>query len=92
MPSLALALVVFLLAPATAQARSWLRPLDGTVLRTFALGADPYARGAHRGVDLAGAVGSIVRSACAGTVTFAGRVPRGGRTVSVRCGDLLATY
>jgi hypothetical protein len=33
-----------------------------------------------------------VLAACGGRVTFAGRVPRGGQTVSVRCGPLVATY
>ena len=42
-------------------------PVDGAVLRAFALGRDPYAAGWHRGVDLAAARGSPVRSACAGT-------------------------
>lgn len=84
-------LVLLLVAPA-AQAATWLRPVDGPLLREFAPGGDPYARGWHRGVDLAAARGSPVRSACAGRVTFAGRVPRGGPTVSVRCGALVATY
>jgi hypothetical protein len=92
-PALAIALLVVLLVPATADAtRSWLPPVDGTVLRAFVLGADPYARGAHRGADLAAREGAPVRSACSGRVTFAGRVPRGGQTVSVRCGELVATY
>lgn len=78
--------------PPTAHAGPWRRPVDGAVLRAFAVGSNPYARGQHRGVDLAAAPGSGVRSACAGRVTFAGRVPRGGRTVSVRCGGVVATY
>lgn len=79
-------------APAAAHAGSWRRPLDGPLLRGFALGADRYARGQHRGIDLGATPGSAVRSACAGQATFAGRVPRGGVTVSVRCGALIATY
>jgi murein DD-endopeptidase MepM/ murein hydrolase activator NlpD len=78
-------------APA-ARAVAWQRPVHGPVLRAFALGADPYARGQHRGVDLGAPPGSPVRSACAGRVSFAGRVPRGGRTVSIRCGEIVATY
>jgi hypothetical protein len=84
--------VVLLLAAPAAHAGSWLRPVDGPVLRAFALGADPYARGQHRGVDLGAAPGSPVRGVCAGRVGFAGRVPAGGRTVSVRCGEIVATY
>jgi murein DD-endopeptidase MepM/ murein hydrolase activator NlpD len=62
------------------------------VLRSFVVVADRFAAGQHRGVDLAAPPGAIVRSACSGRVSFAGRVPRGGRTVSVRCGRLVATY
>ncbi|GAA3284768.1 hypothetical protein GCM10020218_043420 [Dactylosporangium vinaceum] len=55
-------------------------PLDGpvTVTRGFEPPSDRYAAG-HRGVDLAGAPGQIVRSAGAGTVIFAGNV--GGRPI-----------
>ncbi len=75
-----------------AYAGTWLRPVDGPLLRGFALGSNPYAGGWHRGIDLASARGSPVLSACAGRVTFAGRVPRGGPTVSVRCGAVVATF
>ena len=60
--------------------------------RAFPVGPNPNARGQHRAADLAARPGSRVRSACAGQVVFAGRVPRAGRTVSVRCGPLVATY
>jgi len=73
-------------------ARSWQRPVDGPVLRLFAVGPDRFAAGQHRGVDLAAATGARVGAACGGRVSFAGRVPRGGLTVSVRCGRLVATY
>lgn len=75
-----------------APARGWERPVAGDVLRAFAVGPDRFATGQHRGVDLAAPPGARVRAACAGRVSFAGRVPRGGRTVSVRCGRLVATY
>jgi hypothetical protein len=81
-----------LLAAAPAHAGSWRAPVDGPLLRSFALGSNPYARGWHRGVDLGAPPGAVVRSACAGRVSFAGRVPGGGRTVSVRCGALVASY
>jgi murein DD-endopeptidase MepM/ murein hydrolase activator NlpD len=82
------------LAPAAAVARAvpWQRPVRGPVLRAFALSSDRFARGQHRGVDLAAALGAPVRAACGGRVRFAGRVPGGGRTVSVVCGRLAATY
>jgi murein DD-endopeptidase MepM/ murein hydrolase activator NlpD len=88
----ALSLLVLLLVAPAAQAGSWRRPVDGSLLRGFAVGRDAYVRGQHRGVDLAAPRGSPVRSACAGPVSFAGRVPRGGLTVSVRCGAVVATY
>jgi murein DD-endopeptidase MepM/ murein hydrolase activator NlpD len=95
LPRLALLIAVLVLtalASGTAHAGSWQRPVDGDVLRAFAVGRDPYRPGQHRGVDLAAARGSPVRSACAGRVSFAGKVPRGGPTVSVHCGALVATY
>jgi hypothetical protein len=76
----------------SAVARGWLRPVDGPVVRPFAVGPDRFAAGQHRGADLGAAAGSRVRAACGGRVSFAGRVPGGGRTVSVRCGALVATY
>ena len=78
---------------ASAVARDWARPVDGAVVRPFSVdAADRFAAGQHRGIDLAAAPGARVRAACAGRVSFAGRVPGGGRTVSVRCGPLIATY
>lgn len=87
-----LSLLLVLAAPAAARAAGWQRPVDGPLLRAFDLGENPYERGRHRGVDLVAAQGSRVRSACSGRVSFAGSVPNGGRTVSVRCGALIATY
>lgn len=75
-----------------ARAATWARPVDGPVLRSFALTADRFARGQHRGVDLGAAPGTMVRAACGGRVRFAGSVPGGGRTVSVGCGRVRATY
>ena len=83
---------LLLVAAPVAHAGSWRRPVEGEALRSFSLGPNPYARGQHRGVDLAAAPGSPVRSACAGRVSFAGRVPGGGLTVSVRCGRFVATH
>lgn len=75
-----------------AAARDWRRPVDGPVLRLFSMGSDRFAGGQHRGVDLAAQPGTPVRASCGGRVSFAGRVPRGGLSVSVRCGRLVATY
>jgi len=78
--------------PASAASAAWERPIDGPVLRPFAVGPDRFAAGQHRGIDLGALPGFHVLAACGGRVTFAGRVPHGGRTVSVRCGALVATY
>lgn len=84
-----LALVV---CPQAASARGWERPVDGPALRPFSVAGDRFAAGQHRGVDLAAPPGTRVRAACGGRVSFAGRVPRGGLTVSVRCGRLVCVY
>jgi hypothetical protein len=76
----------------SAAASGWIRPVDGVVQRTFALSADRYAAGQHRGVDFAAPAAARVRAACGGKVTFAGRMPHRGGTVSVSCGRLVATY
>jgi hypothetical protein len=52
----------------------------------------PYRQGARRGIDFASPRGTLVRAACGGVVQWAGRVPRGGFGVTVRCGALLATH
>ena len=77
---------------ASAASAAWRAPVPGAVLRPFHTGPDRFARGQHRGVDLAAPAGARVGAACPGRVSFAGRVPGGGRTVSVRCGSLVATY
>jgi hypothetical protein len=91
-PPLAAALVP-LVVPSAALAERWLRPIPGEVARSFSYDrAAPFERGAHRGADLAARPGTPVRSACAGTVVHAGRVPRHGRVVSVRCGARRVSY
>ena len=83
-------LSLLVVAPAEA---AWRWPLRGEVRRPFAVTPDrPYDAGQHRGVDLVARPGSVVRSACAGRVRFAGRIARSGGVVSVRCGALVATY
>jgi hypothetical protein len=68
-------------------ALAWTWPVDGPVLQPFSLGEDPYAAGDHRGVDVAAAAGAPVRAPAGGSVTFAGTVPGGGRTVTIRTAD-----
>jgi hypothetical protein len=66
---------------------AWSWPVDGALLRPFSLGDDPYAGGQHRGIDIAADVGGNVRAPAAGTVSFVGSVPNGGRAVTIRTGD-----
>lgn len=89
-----LAVVAALLATPAAAANPWLRPVPGgEPVRAFDFGGrSPFAGGQHRGVDLRASVGAEVRSACTGTVVFAGRTPGHGRTVSVRCGRRRVAY
>ena len=68
-------------------ALAWAWPVDGPVLRPFVLGDDPYAGGQHRGIDIAAPAGTSVRAPAAGSVSFAGTVPTGGRTITIRTGD-----
>jgi hypothetical protein len=92
---LALTAVVLWLAtpPAAAATPRWHWPLRGELTGRFRLTpASPYAAGQRRGVDIAAAPGTPVGSACPGTVTYAGPVPRAGLGVTVRCGRLAATH
>lgn len=66
-----------------------LRP-EPEVVAEFDPPADPWGAG-HRGVDLAGHAGQVVRAALPGTVTWAG--PLAGRgVVVVAHGDTRTTY
>jgi Peptidase family M23 len=97
--ALAAAAVMALLVPRPAGASSalhgrWRWPVRGAVVGRFAYTrGHAFAAGARRGLDIAAAPGSRVRSACSGRVTFAGAVPGGrGLGVTVRCGALAATH
>jgi hypothetical protein len=89
---LAIVLAVVNAAPVAAL-QPWRPPLlDGALSAAFTFDrAAPYVRGARRGIDLRGVPGARVGAACAGVVTYAGRVPRWGRGVSLRCGGFVAT-
>lgn len=88
-----LAVLVAVLMPAPAMAgRRWLWPVRGAVVGRFAIASDRFAAGQRRGIDIAAAPGVPVRAACGGRVSFAGVVPAAGRTVTVACGPLNATY
>jgi hypothetical protein len=78
---------------AAAAAQRWRVPLPkAAVVGAFSFERSaPYAGGRRRGIDLRGVPDARVAAACAGTVTYAGRVPGWGRGVSLRCGGLVAT-
>ena len=78
-------LVASLVAVPAAHAWAW--PAAGPVLRPFSLGADTYAAGQHRGVDIGAGLGSAVLAPAAGTVSFVGSIPRGGHTVTIQTAD-----
>jgi murein DD-endopeptidase MepM/ murein hydrolase activator NlpD len=73
--------------PAAAAVEGWAWPVRGAVLTPYRNGADPYAGGQHRGIDVAAPVGTVVVAAAAGTVRFAGVAGSSGLTVSIRTAD-----
>jgi murein DD-endopeptidase MepM/ murein hydrolase activator NlpD len=99
MPTL-LQKIITLVIAATAQLTlsgdhtgSWTWPLDARppqVVRGFEPPQHAWGEG-HRGVDLAGAEGDIVRAAGAGTVTYAGLIA-GVPIVAVSHGPVRTTY
>jgi hypothetical protein len=75
-----------------AAAASWRAPVRGPVVHGFAYSPSaPFVRGARRGTDFAARSGEPVAAPCGGRITFAGRVPRFGPALSIRCGSLVAT-
>jgi murein DD-endopeptidase MepM/ murein hydrolase activator NlpD len=79
-------------APAAAAGR-WQRPVPGDVARPFSYArSTPFAAGAHRGVDLRAAPGTVVLAACGGAVVHASAVAGRERVVSTDCGSLRVSY
>src|SRR5207247_779365 len=67
-----------------ASGRAWTWTVDGAVLRRFVFDrAHPYSGGQHRGVDIGAPEGAGVHAPADGTVTFAGSVPAGGKTIAI---------
>ena len=62
-----------------ADPRRFVRPVAGFISQ--------FRQGAHTGIDIAAPVGSLITAADAGTVTFAGWAPVGGRAVCVDHGS-----
>ena len=85
--AIAVFLAGFLVPAPSPAAQGWTWPVDGEVLTPYRNGADPYAGGQHRGIDIAAAAGTAVRAAAAGTVTFSGTAGSSGLTVAVRTAD-----
>ena len=71
----------------TPGAGAWTWPADGPLLQAFSFGGNPYGGGQHRGIDDADPSGADSVATAGRTVTFAGSVPGGGKTVSIRTGD-----
>jgi len=68
-------------------ALAWSWPVDGPVVRPFVLGDDPYAGGQHRGVDIGASAAAPVVAPASGAVAFAGSVPTGGQTITIRTAE-----
>jgi murein DD-endopeptidase MepM/ murein hydrolase activator NlpD len=83
---LTVAVVLLVLTFAGPAPAGWRPPVAGPVMRGFTVGANPFAGGQHRGVDLLAAPGAPVRAPCGGEVVVAGRVGSSGRVVTLLCG------
>ncbi len=69
-------------------AAAWTWPAEGVVLQPFSFDRQfPKDAGQHRGIDVAGALGAVVRAPAAGIVSFAGSVPTNGKCVTIETAD-----
>jgi peptidase M23-like protein len=84
----AAAVVTLVQAPSATGAGGWTWPVRGEVITAYSNdNARPYAGGMHRGIDIAGGVGTRVVAARPGRVTFAGPLGSSGITVAVATAD-----
>lgn len=84
----AIGLGAALAAPGGARAaEGWTWPVSGDVITPYRNGADAYAAGQHRGIDVAAPAGAPIFAAVAGSVRFAGVAGSSGLTLSVRTAD-----
>jgi murein DD-endopeptidase MepM/ murein hydrolase activator NlpD len=84
---LAAVTIAALLVGAPAARADWIWPVQGEVITPYRNGADPYAGGQHRGIDIAADTGTPVVAAAGGEVRFAGTAGSSGLTVSIRTAD-----
>jgi murein DD-endopeptidase MepM/ murein hydrolase activator NlpD len=83
-----LLLVLFAALALVPLASAWTWPADGPVLRPFTFDpAVPKDPGQHRGIDVAGELGAVVRAPAAGVVSFVGTVPSNGMCVTIQTPD-----
>jgi murein DD-endopeptidase MepM/ murein hydrolase activator NlpD len=76
--------LAFVALAAPAAARAWTWPVQGPVLQSFDFDElNPKAPGQHRGISIGSPTGTPVLSPVDATVTFAGSVPSGGKTLSL---------
>lgn len=76
---------------ALAQARAWVPPVTGPVVRPFVEPIATYAPG-HRGVDFAAAAGSAVHASNDGVVSFVGTVAGALHVVVAHDGGIRTSY
>jgi hypothetical protein len=88
-PVIAALLLAVFASPAAA---AWRPPVAGGLTRPFAVAANPFAGGQHRGIDLRAAPGTPVVAPCAGRVVVASRVGTSGGVVALRCGRWRVTH
>src|SRR5829696_7597268 len=87
-PRAVAALAALVCVPA---AGAWTWPSGGAVLQPFVFDPlHPYAAGQHRGIDVGGDAGGPVVAPAGGTVSFAGSMPRSGKSVTIQTPDGLS--